>query len=144
MLCYPHLIYSACTYMACRWASFLNKVTVNQKISLGVRSSRGNLTQRSPSIRTTKFINLVTFISIFFCRSCLKSSKPLLGHNALVLLIGLTSKPSSNNANVVCPQFPTTIFRRTILCFDPDLWNSVLVEKKILLIPATYIILNVT
>lgn len=38
-----------------------------------------------------------------------------------------------NNVNLMCPQFRTTLFKYSVLCSGPQIWNSLPLEIKMLL-----------
>ena len=48
-------------------------------------------------------------------------------------LIDNAHNTRSNNINLVCPQFRTTLYNKSVLCDGPKLWNSLPADlKKIL------------
>ena len=122
-LCYPHLIYCVSVW-ACMWLSYeKKKLTIAQNKIFKYIFHMGKYDSTQFILSTYKVFNFQTIHKYFLLltiymniRNCqrIQPFRPIdTSHNI-----------RSNKVNLICLQFRTTLFKNSMLCPGPQLWNS--------------------
>lgn len=130
-LCYPHLIYCVSIW-ASTWPSFLTKVTVMQNKILRCIFFLKKFESTS-HIYSVENILKFPFIHKYFTLLLIYKN---LSITAVFRIVENEAHTRSNNINLRCPQFRTILFKNSVICFGPKLFNSLPLNKKVLLTTA--------
>lgn len=127
-LCYPHLVYCVSIW-ACTWPSYLDRIVVAQNkflrciFFLKKFDSTAHIFTEASLMKFSFIHKYFTLLLIF----------KIQGHNAIFRVIENYKNTRSNNVNLVCPMFRTTLFKNSVISFGPELFNSLPQDKKVLL-----------
>ena len=127
-LCFPHLIYCVSVW-ACTWPSFLKKITVAQNNILRCLFYMNKFDSTQPIFSTQKFLtfeNIHKYFLLLFIYKYIKQDHD----SQLFRLVNTSHNTRSNTVNLICPQFSTSLFNNSVLCFGPSLWNSLTTDIK--------------
>ena len=124
-LCYPHFTYCVAIW-ASTWPSFLNKLTVAQnKIirCICFLKKFESTTKFFSELRILRFL----FIHQYFTLLLIYRN---ITNNKIFKLVEHVTHTRSNNTNLICPQFRTSLFKNIVINFAPKLFNSLPNNKK--------------
>lgn len=130
-LCYPFLTYCVSIWGS-TWPSFLQKITVAQNkifrciFFLKKFDSVNTLVNEANILR-------FSFIHKFFTLLLIYKSQT---QNKIFKLVDNDIHTRSNNLNLICPVFRTTLFKHSVINSGPKLFNALPLEKKSLLTSA--------
>ena len=130
-ICYPHLIYCVSIWGS-TWPSFLNKLFIAQnKI---VRCILFMKKYESTSHIYTQ-LNILNFklIKKYCVFLLIYKNVNIFPGKKVFTVIDNVHNTRSNNVNLICPQFRTTLYNNSVLCDGPRLWNSLPTDLKNLL-----------
>lgn len=127
-LCYPHLLYCVSIWGS-TWPSYLDKVTAAQKKLFRTFFSLGKYDTTNIIFSTSNFLTFTNIYKYFLLLFIYKCIKVYQGIN-IFRLLNFNQNTRGNNLNLFCPQFRTTLFRNSLLCSGPHLWNSLPTEIK--------------
>ena len=130
-LCYPHLTYCVSIW-ASTWPSFTKKVTVAQNKILRSMFYMNRFESTRNIFNTQNFLLFSNIHKYFLLLSIFKYFTQYHGAQPFRLL-QTPYNIRGNNVNIVCPQFRTTLFKHSVLCSGPQLWNSLPLQIKTLL-----------
>lgn len=133
-LCYPHLIYCVSIW-ASTWPSFLVKLTVAQnKIirCLFLLKKFESVTDIMSSMNILRFNSIHKYFSLLLIYKMFHSGVEIFK------VINFSRDTRSNNVDFVCPQFRTVLFKNSVLCTAPKLFNSLPLQLKQLLQTNSY------
>ena len=131
-LCYPHLIYCVSIW-ACTWPSFLTKLTIAQNkifrcIFFLKKFDSTDLIYAEERILKFTFVHKYFTLLLIF-----KSLK----QNTVFKLVDHMTHTRSNNINLVCPIFRTSLFKNSVIALGPKLFNNLPLDNKVLLTTAS-------
>ena len=127
-LCYPHLTYCVSIW-ASTWPSFLQKLTIAQNKILRCIFFLKKFDSTSNIFTATKMLKF-SFIHKFFILLLIYRSHR---QNQIFKLVEICTHTRSNNINLVLPVFRTSLFKNSVISIGPKLFNSMPLDKKILL-----------
>lgn len=121
-LCYPYLIYCVSVW-GCTWPSFLSKVKIAQN---KVFRCIFHLCKYDSTVSITSQNKLLNFASIRQYFLILTIYKSLFANNSSKLFKrNIDSRNTrSSTINLVCPRHRTQLFKHSIFCTGPHIWNS--------------------
>ena len=125
-LCYPHLMYCVSIW-ASTWPSFLNKVVIAHNKVIRCIFFLGkfdSVAQIASTMKMLKFIHIHKYFSLLLIYKMLNYR-----NNDIFKIVNLRST-RSNNVDLICPQFRTTLYRNSIICSGPKLYNSLPLKIK--------------
>ena len=126
-LCYPHLIYCVAIW-ASTWPSFHKKIIVGQNKIVRCISFSGkfdSVTNLMSSMKLLKFDIIHKYFSLLLIYKILNNK-----HNDIFVITSTTQHTRSNNLDLLQPVFRTTLYKNSILCLGPKLFNSLPVSIK--------------
>lgn len=129
-LCYSRLTYCVSIW-ANTWPSFLNKVTIAQNkvfrciFFLGKFDS---VTDVISSMKILKFENIFKYFTLLLIYKLLNHQN----NNEIFKYVQNIRQTRSNNVDLFFPQFRTTLYKYSILCAGPALFNSLPLHIKTL------------
>lgn len=124
-LFYPHLLYCVPIW-ACTWPSFLNKLAIAQKKCFRCIYSLKKFDSTSEILNKAKILKFEYVHKLF---TLLLISKNV-GNNELFNMKDSILNTRSNHMDLICPTFRTTLFKNSIFCYGPKLYNSLPPELK--------------
>lgn len=130
-LCYPHLIYCV-SVLACTWPSFLKNLQVSQNKIFRCMFYMNKFDSTHNVFSTHRFLNFKN-IHCYFLLLFIYKNLALMHGTHPFQVINTVHNTRRNNINLISPQFRTVLFRNSILCSGPQVWNSLPVEIKTLL-----------
>lgn len=129
-LCYPNLIYCISIW-GCTWPSFLNKLKVALNKIIRCMFFLGKYDSTSVVYSSHSLLNLNSIHKCFLLIFIFKSLKNC-NESSAFRFIESNHRTRANKTNLICPQFRTTLFKNSIFCVGPLLWNSLPDSLKIL------------
>lgn len=127
-LCYPHLMYCVPIW-ACTWPSFLHRITVVQNKIFRCIYFLKKFDSTTEIFNQAKILRF-PFIHKFFTLLLIFKN---IQRNEIFKLVETVPHTRSNNVNLVCPVFRTTLFQNSVVNYGPKLFNSLPHDLKILL-----------
>lgn len=130
-LCYPHLTYCVAVW-ACTWQSFIKKITIAQNkifrciFHMNKFESTRNIYNEQNFLKFSNIHKHFLLLSIYKYFTQYSGAQPF-------KLVQTSYNIRGNNVNLMCPQFRTTLFKYSVLCSGPQIWNSLPLEIKMLL-----------
>lgn len=120
-ICYPHLIYGLSIW-GCTWPSYLQSVYVAQKKILRCILFKGKYDSVDGEFETLNMLKFKYlhkyFLVVFLYKNLFIHS------NKHFSFLNLPQHTRRSNIDLVCPEFRTTLVKNSIVCFGPQLWNS--------------------
>lgn len=126
-LCYPHLTYCVPIW-ASTWPSFIKKLEVAQRKVIRCISFLGKFDSVSSQFSSMKLLNfhsIHTYFSLLLIYKMLKFRT-----NNIFQFVNSSHVTRSNNVNLICPQFRTTLFKNCILYLGPKIFNALPLNLK--------------
>ena len=136
-LCYPYLTYCVPIW-ASTWPSFLKKVIITQNKIVRCISFSGkydSVTEIMSSMNILKFDLIYKYFSLLLIY---KMSVHHIG-NDIFNFVSNVHLTRSNDIDLCCPQFRTALFKNSILCSGPKLFNGLPLNKKTMLKSHNYL-----
>lgn len=130
-LCYPHLTYCVSVWGS-TWPSFLNKVISTQKKVFRCILYLNKFESVTPIFSVMNFLNFESIHNLFSLLLIYKMVRNYKG-NDIFKYISNPCRTRSNNVDLVCPSFRTTLFKNSVLCLAPKLFNSLPLNCKLLI-----------
>ena len=127
-LCYPHLTYCVSIW-ACTWPSFLHKMQIAQNKIFRCMFYMKKFDSTRTVICEQKFLNFNNIHRHFLLSFIFKCLTQQQGSQHFHI-ISTSHNTRRNNVNLFSPQFRTVLFRNSILCHGPLVWNSLPLEIK--------------
>lgn len=127
-LCYPHLTYCVSIW-GCTWPSFLNRIRVAQSKVIRCILFLGKFDSTENSFIThnlLKFNYVHKYFTLLFIYNNITGCQT----NSLFKFVNIGYRTRGNNINLKCPQFRTVLFKNSIFCAGPQLWNSLPIHFK--------------
>ena len=80
-------------------------------------------------------LNLLNFkfIKTYFVLLLIYKNVNIFPGKKLFTVLDSIRNTRSSNVNLVCPQFHTSLYKNSVLCTGPQLWNSLPTDLKYLL-----------
>lgn len=129
-LYYPHLTYCVSVWGS-TWPSLLNKFTPAQKKVIRCiyfLHKYDSVTAVLSSIRLLNFVSIHKYFSLILVYKMINNYKD----NEIFKFVDNIHQTRSTNVNLICPQFRTTLFKNSILCSAPNLYNAIPPNNKVL------------
>lgn len=130
-LCYPHLTYCVAIW-ACTWQTFIKKVTIAQNKIFRCMFFMSKFESTRNITGTQNFLTFINIHKYFLCYSIFKYFTQYRGDHPFKL-VNTPYNTRGNDVNLICPQFRTTLFKLSILCTGPQIWNTLPLNVKTLL-----------
>ena len=119
-LCYSKLMYCISIW-GCTWPSFLNVLIRNQKSILRMIFYKRKYESTEMIFSNQKLMKLSNIHKYFLLLDIFKSLK---NNSNIFSIQEHTRVTRGNQINMVCPPFRTTLFKNSIMCLGPEIWNS--------------------
>ena len=129
-LCYPHLTYCVAIW-ACTWQSFIKKVTIAQNKIFRCMFYMNRYQSTRNIFNTVNFLTFANIHKYFLYLSIFKYLTQYSGAQPF-RLVHTPYNTRGNDVNLICPQFRTTLFKHSILCAGPLIWNDLPTNIKTL------------
>ena len=131
-LCYPHLIYCVSIWSS-TWPSFLSKIFIAQNKIVRCIMFKKKFDSASCIYPQLNLLNF-KFIKTYFVLLLIYKNVNIFPGKKLFTVLDSIRNTRSSNVNLVCPQFHTTsLYKNSVLCNSPQLWNSLPTHLKSLL-----------
>ena len=134
-LCYPHLTYCIPIW-ASTWPSFLNKLAVAQRKVIRCIFFLGKFESVGDYFTTKKLLKLESIHKYF---SLLLIYKMLnFRTNDIFGFVDNFVHTISSNVDLISPQFRTALFKNSILCSGPEIFNTLPLNIKKIIKKSNY------
>lgn len=137
-LCYPHLTYCVSVW-ASTWPSFLHKVQIAQNKIVRSFLFLGKFDSVSAHITSLNMINFESMHKYFSLSLIYKMLTRYTGKEIFKLADNIRQTRSSN-LDLICPPFRTALYKNSILCTGPKLFNSLPPNIKALVKSNNYLL----
>lgn len=127
-LCYPHLIYCVSIWGS-TWPSFLSELLIAQNKIVRCIMFMRNFESVNHIYPQLNILNFRLIKKYFVLLLIYKNVKVFPGNN-IFTLVDNAHNTRNNNINLVCPQFRTTLYNKSVLCDGPQVWNSLPADLK--------------
>ena len=127
-LCHPHLVYCVSIWVS-TWPSFLNWLTIAHNRILWCIFFLKKFDPTNHVFSEVKVMKFSFIHKYFMLLLIFKNQR----HNTIFNLTNNVLNTRNNNINLICPVFRTKLFKNSIISSESKLFNSVPVDKKVLL-----------
>ena len=125
-LAYPYIHYCISVW-GCTWPSFLNKLVVTQKKIFRCIFSLKKIDSTSDIFITYNLLNVHSIHKYFLLLLLFRT------HNleSEIFTFSESLRPRRGNSlNLRCPRFNTTLYKNSIVCQGPTVWNELPIHLK--------------
>ena len=130
-LCYSRLIYCVAIWGS-TWPSFLTRLIVMQNKILRCIFFMKKFDSTTAIFTENKLLQFESIHKYFSLLLIFKTVRNL-GENKTFKFVETFCNTRRNNTDLDCPQFRTTLFKNSLICYGPQLFNSLPLDQKLLL-----------
>ena len=130
-LCYPYINYCMSVW-ACTWPSFLNKLVVAQKKIFRCIFYKGKFESTVDIFASHNLLHIHSIHKYFLLLLIFRTIRNVETHSFVFVDSQYTTR--SNNLNLQCPRFRTTLFKNCVMCHGPFVWNALPADIKNLIV----------
>ena len=130
-LCYPYINYCISVW-GCTWPSFLEKLVVTQKKIIRCMFFLGKFDSTVDIFIAYNLLNVHSIQKYFLLLTIFRTLINSEFHHFHFVDSQYTTR--GNNINLQCPRFRTTLFKNSILCHGPHVWNALPRDVKNLIL----------
>lgn len=122
-LCYPYLIYCLSIW-GCTWPTIVNKVYVAQKRILRTMTFKGKYDSTSLLFKDLSILKFDLLIKYFITLTIYRNVNDNDPNNVIFTVFHHNQGTRGNHHNLICPQPRTTLYKFSVHCVGPKVWNT--------------------
>lgn len=121
-LCYPYLIYCLPIW-GCTWPTIVNNVYVAQKKIIRTMAYKGKYDSTDLLFKELNILKFDLLLKYFTALTIYKYVNDNDLNNVLFTVFHHSQGTRGNHLNLLCPQPRTTLYKHSIHCVGPNVWN---------------------
>ena len=122
-LCYPYLIYCLSIW-GCTWPTVVKNVAVAQKKILRTMAFKGKYDSTDLLFNDFNILTFELLLQYFITLTIHKNVNDNNPNNVIFTVFHHTQGTRGNHHNLLCPQPRTTLYKLSVHCVGPKVWNT--------------------